>query len=155
MNPRLAAQIAIPFSRLREDDPDDRYQGLRIPSCLNACSGLYVGRALRGRRFAKTLCGRARTGAPWRRRAAYGKENAVYRRQAAGCNRARPRTPARNPIRYPAHNAAARGIGWHTRGRRVAARYDEYAQRYLGFPYLKADWIWLNSNFNTVWGTDS
>lgn len=149
--PTVSRPDSHPLSCLRADGPDDRYQGAPHPILSECLFRLYVGHAARGRRFV----GRARTGTPWRRRAAYGKENAVYRRQADGCNRARPRTPARNPVRYPAHNAAARGIGWRTRGRRVATRYDEYACRCLGFPYLKAAWIWLNPNLNAAWGIDS
>ena len=43
-----------------------------------------------------------------------------------------------------------RGIGWLKRWRRVATRYDKYAPRRLGFLYLAAAWIWLQSYTNTA-----
>ena len=42
------------------------------------------------------------------------------------------------PEAYKARRAAAQSLGWLQRGRRVATRYDPYAQRYLGFLYLAA-----------------
>ncbi len=52
--------------------------------------------------------------------------------------------------RYKARNAVERGIGWLQRGRRVATRYNPYAQRFLGFLYLVGAWIWLQSYLNTI-----
>ena len=45
------------------------------------------------------------------------------------------------PEPYKARNAVERGRGWLQRGRRVATRYDQYAQRFLGFPYLAGAWL--------------
>ena len=42
------------------------------------------------------------------------------------------------------------GIGWLQRGRRVAARYDQYVPCCLGFLYLAGTWIWLNSALSTA-----
>ena len=54
-----------------------------------------------------------------------------------------------DPERYQARNAVERGIGglkpWH----RVATCYDKHAQRFLGFLYLAAAWLWLKSYTNT------
>ena len=37
-----------------------------------------------------------------------------------------------------------RGLGRGLKqGRRVATRYDQYAQQCLGFRYLASAWIWL------------
>ena len=55
-----------------------------------------------------------------------------------------------DPERYQARNAVERGIGWRKHGCRVATRYDQYAQRFLGFLYLAAAWIWLKSYPNTT-----
>ena len=49
------------------------------------------------------------------------------------------------PERYQARKAMERGLGGLKQGRRVATRYDKYAQRFLGFLYLAAAWIWLKS----------
>ena len=55
------------------------------------------------------------------------------------------------PKRYPARNAAARGIGgWLKRGRRMAIRYDKHAQRFLDFLYLAGVCLWLNPKCNTA-----
>ena len=48
-----------------------------------------------------------------------------------------------DPERYPARKAVERGIDGLQQGRRVAARYDPYAPRCLGFLYLAAAWLWL------------
>ncbi len=56
-------------------------QWLRIRSCLNTCSGLYVDNEARGRPlFVEALYGMAHTGVLQRRRPAYGKWNSAYRR---------------------------------------------------------------------------
>ena len=52
--------------------------------------------------------------------------------------------------RYPARNAVERGLGWLPRGRRVATRYDNQAQHFLGFLYLAAAWIGTKSNIDTA-----
>ena len=48
-----------------------------------------------------------------------------------------------DPERYQARNAVERGIGGLKPWRRVATRYDKHAQRFLGFLYLAAAWLWL------------
>ena len=55
-----------------------------------------------------------------------------------------------DPELYKARNAIERGIGQLKQGRRVATRYDKYAQRFLGFLYLARAWIWLKSCLNTA-----
>ena len=55
-----------------------------------------------------------------------------------------------DPEPYRARNAIERGLGWLQRGRRVATRYDKYAQRGLGLLYLAEAWIWLKSYLNTT-----
>ena len=55
--------------------------------------------------------------------------------------RGRTNPQPHDPERYQARNAVARGKPW----RRVAARYAPYAQRFLGFLYLAAAWIGLQS----------
>ena len=50
-----------------------------------------------------------------------------------------------DPERYQARKAVARGLGGLKPWCRVATRYDKYAQRFLGFLYLVAAWLWLQS----------
>ena len=50
-----------------------------------------------------------------------------------------------DPERYQARKAVARGLGGLQPWRRVATRYDPYAQRFLGFLYWAAAWLWLQS----------
>ena len=44
-------------------------------------------------------------------------------------------SPLHDSERYPARNAVERSRGWLKHGRHVAARYGQYAQRYLCFLY--------------------
>ena len=55
-----------------------------------------------------------------------------------------------DPERYPARSAREQGLGWLQRGHRGATHYDKYAQRFLGFLYLAAAWIWPKSYLNTT-----
>ena len=55
------------------------------------------------------------------------------------------------PETHPARNAVERGLGWLKGWRRVAARYDKYAHRFLGFLYRAEAWSWLKSYLNTPW----
>ena len=57
-------------------------------------------------------------------------------------------SPLHDSERYPARNAVERSRGWLKHGRHVAARYGQYAQRYLCFLYPAGAWLWLNSNLN-------
>ena len=45
-----------------------------------------------------------------------------------------------DPEKYKARKAVERGLGGLKQWRRVATRYDKYAQRFLGFLYLAAAW---------------
>ena len=53
------------------------------------------------------------------------------------------------PEAYKAR-AVARGLGGLKGWRRVATRYDQHAQRYLGCLYLAGAWIWLKLNIHTA-----
>ena len=44
-----------------------------------------------------------------------------------------PPPPPAAPETHQARNAVERGLGWLKGWRRVAARYDKYAHRFLGF----------------------
>ena len=57
--------------------------------------------------------------------------------------RGRTHPQPHDPEKYKARNAVARGIGGLKPWRRVATRYDKHAQRFLGFLYLAAAWLWL------------
>ena len=57
--------------------------------------------------------------------------------------RGRTHPQPHDPEKYKARNAVARGLGGLKQGRRVATRYDKHAQRFLGFLYWAAAWLWL------------
>ena len=57
----------------------------------------------------------------------------------------RGRTDPSLTTRNGTGRATPRGIGRLKPWRRVATRYDKYAQRFLGFLYLAAAWLWLKS----------
>ena len=59
--------------------------------------------------------------------------------------RGRTHPQSHDPEKYKARKAVERGLGGLKQGRRVATRYDKHAQRCLGFLYLAAAWIWLQS----------
>ena len=139
-------------------------QGFRIPSCLDTGCALtdrrgrplrVTGGPRRDRAQARVAAGtgaprprlmadRAYDGAPFRAgRAQRGTEAVLPARKG------RTNPQPYDLERYPARNAVARGLGWLPRGRRVAPRYDPYAHRCLGFLYLTAAWIWLQSYLNT------
>ena len=61
----------------------------------------------------------------------------------------RGRTYPSPTTRNGTKRATPRGIGRLKPWRRVATRYDKYAQRFLGFLYLAAAWLWLKSYTNT------
>ena len=50
-----------------------------------------------------------------------------------------------DPELYKARNDVERGLGGLKHWRCLATRYDKHAQRFLGFPYLAAAWLWLKS----------
>ena len=58
--------------------------------------------------------------------------------------RGRLNPQSHDPEKYKARNAVERGIGGLKQWCR-ATRYDKHAQRFLGFLYLAAAWIWLKS----------
>ena len=55
------------------------------------------------------------------------------------------------PAWGPPTSGVKRGSGWLKHWRRVATLNDKCVHCGLGFLYLTAAWIWLDSNVNTNW----